>query len=200
MIKFLKTNSILISILLVIVLVLNIFLLTKLNILGEQIKHINATIDCPHSSTDVIYIYYIQEETQQTNEEDVITNLEMEQEDEPSDTNFNYSEEEINKICRVVEAETHGADTESKIHIVHVILNRVSSPSFPNSIIEVCDQSGQFASRSDVEQSTIDAVYIALSMPDTTQGALFFHSGDWTNTFNNANYIFTDNIGHHFYK
>lgn len=111
-----------------------------------------------------------------------------------------YSNDDFNTICMVVEAETHGGDSESKIHIVSVILNRVNSPDFPNTIQGVCYQSGQFASRSDVEQSTIDAVNAALISGDTVQGALFFCtcSGCWADT--NREYLFTDNIGHRFYR
>lgn len=189
MIKILRNNSILLLILLITVLIINVILLTKLNDLEQYVEQTSKTI----SSIDAINIYYVQnkKEVQETN---------IEKENETSSTNLNYSEEEINKICRVVEAETHGADAESKIHIVHVILNRVNSSSFPNSIIEVCDQSNQFTSRNDVEQSTIDAVYTALSMTDTTQGALFFHSSNLTDTFCGAKYLFTDAVGHHFYR
>lgn len=213
MIKISRKSFVLLFVLLIYIVFINLFSLTKLNKLEKYIEQINVTIDCPHSNTDVINVYCIQnkEEFKETNEKD-IENIEDEEndiendiinltiEDENSSINFNYSEEEINKICCVVEAETHGADMESKIHIVHVILNRVNSSNFPDNVIEVCNQSNQFASRSDIEQSTIDAVYTALSMADTTQGALFFHSGDWVDTFFGANYLFTDDVGHHFYK
>lgn len=111
-----------------------------------------------------------------------------------------YQDEDFIAICRIVEAETHGANAEAKIHIVSIILNRVKSPEFPNTIQGVCYQGGQFASRSDIEQSTIDAVNIGLNSGDTVQGALFFCTckGCWADS--NKEYIFTDNVGHRFYK
>ena len=111
-----------------------------------------------------------------------------------------YQDEDFIAICRIVEAETHGANEEAKIHIVSIILNRVKSPEFPNTIQGVCYQSGQFAYRYDVEKSTIDAVTTGLNCEDTVQGALFFCTckGCWADT--NKEYIFTDNVGHNFYK
>lgn len=117
-----------------------------------------------------------------------------------TDSRLEISDNDFYAICEVVEAETHGADTESKIHIVSVILNRVNSLDFPNTIQGVCYQSNQFASRSDIEQSTIDAVSIGLNSGDTVQGALFFCTckGCWADC--NKEYLFTDDIGHSFYK
>lgn len=99
----------------------------------------------------------------------------------------------------VVECETHGANKECKKHVAYVILNRVNSDLFPNDIESVCYQSNQFCWRSDIEQSTIDAVNEALVTSDTTGGALFFHSMEWMSSWGGYDYIFTDDIGHHFY-
>lgn len=111
-----------------------------------------------------------------------------------------YSDSAFIAMCRVVEAETHGCDIESKKHIASVILNRVKSNDFPNTIENVCYQSGQFASRGDIEQSTVDAVNSAVSEGDTTNNALYFCtcSGCWADV--NKEYIFTDSAGHNFYK
>ena len=54
--------------------------------------------------------------------------------------------------------------------------------------------------RKNITEDTIWAVMYAFEIEDTTEGALFFHSNNKTNTFNGANYIFTDSCGHHFYK
>lgn len=114
--------------------------------------------------------------------------------------NTEYSDEDFTAICRVVEAEAHGADLNSKMHIVHVILNRSASPEFPDSVQDVCNQPGQFVKRNDVEQSTVDAVNEAVSSSDTTQGALFFCTcrGCWTER--NKEFLFTDAVGHDFYR
>ena len=110
-----------------------------------------------------------------------------------------YSDEFMT-ICSVVEAETHGADMESKMRIACVIRNRVNDSRFPSSYYGVCTQANQFASRWDIEQSTIDAVNAALNGGDITGGALWFctcGSGCWASQ--NATYLFTDSVGHHFW-
>lgn len=107
----------------------------------------------------------------------------------------------IMTIASVVEAETKGQDMESKIHIVHVIRNRVNSSSFPNDYYSVCTAGNQFASRWDIEQSTINAVNQGLAMDDTTGGALFFCLCKETCWLNGTSYqyLFTDSAGHHFW-
>lgn len=102
-------------------------------------------------------------------------------------------------VYEVVECEAHGGDKESKIHIAHVIRNRVWSDSFADDYYTVCTSPNQFCWRSDVEQSTIDAVNEAMNMDDTTYGALFFHSMEWMDSWCGRDFKFTDNIGHHFY-
>lgn len=102
-------------------------------------------------------------------------------------------------VYEVVECEVHGGDKESKMHVAHVIRNRVWSDLFPDDYYSVCASPNQFCWRSDVEQSTIDAVNEAMTIADTTDGALFFHSMDWMSSWGGYEYKFTDNVGHHFY-
>lgn len=111
-------------------------------------------------------------------------------------------DDEFMTICSVVEAETKGQDMDSKIHIVHVIRNRVNHPTkFDNDYYSVCTASNQFASRWDIEQSTIDAVNAALSMEDTTGGALYFclcKESCWL-LGTEYEWLFQDSAGHHFW-
>lgn len=109
------------------------------------------------------------------------------------------TDDEFMMMCAVVEAEVHGGDTESKIHVAHVIRNRVGDPLFPDNIIAVCTSPNQFANRWDIEQSTIDAVSAAMEMEDTTYGAVSFHSMGYMDTFFGRPLIFMDNVGHCFY-
>lgn len=102
-------------------------------------------------------------------------------------------------VYEVVECEVHGADKESKMHIAHVIRNRVNSDLFPNNYYDVCTSPNQFGVRSDVEDSTIAAVNEAMRTADTTGGALFFHSMGYMDSWGGYRYIFTDSVGHHFY-
>lgn len=134
-------------------------------------------------------------------EEDISEEVpEVSKESEESEQEIVYNDY-IMTIASVVEAETKGQDMESKIHIVHVIRNRVNSSSFPNDYYSVCTAGNQFASRWDIEQSTIDAVNQGLAMEDTTGGALFFCLCKETCWLNGTSYqyLFTDSAGHHFW-
>ena len=89
----------------------------------------------------------------------------------------------------------------SKVNVANVIFNRVISEEFDDSITEVVTKPNQFAyGRNNISESTILAVEYAFLNEDTTDGALFFHSNSKTDTFNKAEYVFTDDCGHHFYK
>lgn len=103
-------------------------------------------------------------------------------------------------LCAVVEAETHECNAGAKARIVHVVRNRVNSSEFPNSYLGVCN-SGEFVQNWNIQQSTIEAVDTALNMADTTNGALFFctcGSGCYAST--HKEYLFTDDVGHHFWR
>lgn len=112
-----------------------------------------------------------------------------------------FSEEEINLIYRVVETETFDQDFDSKVNVACVVFNRLDSGKFGDSITEIVTTPKQFAyGRKKITESTILAVEYAFLMEDTTQGALYFNSfEDAPEVFNGANYIDTDNCGHHFY-
>lgn len=111
-----------------------------------------------------------------------------------------YSEDEIRLIWRVVETETFDQDFDSKVNVANVVFNRLKSGDFGETITEVITTPKQFRyGRQKITDDTIYAVMYAYEMPDTTYGALYFHSGKKTDKFNNAYYIFTDDAGHHFY-
>lgn len=120
---------------------------------------------------------------------------------DPPETIYDYySEEDINLICRVVETETYQSDFDSKVNIACVVLNRIEDGSFGNTVKDVITSKNQFAyGRKDISEDTILAVMFSFEITDTTNGALFFHSNEKTDTFCRRNYIFSDNAVHHFY-
>ncbi len=120
---------------------------------------------------------------------------------DPPETIFDYfTEDEIRLICKVVETECYDADFESKVNVANVVLNRLNHEKFGDTIGEVITTENQFAyGRDNITDSTINAVMYAFEIEDTTKGALYFHSNKKTDKFNGANYLFTDNVGHHFY-
>lgn len=112
-----------------------------------------------------------------------------------------FTDDEIYLMQRCIETETFQCDFESKCNVASVILNRVYHERFPDDIETVITSPNQFAyGRKIIEEDTVLALEYAYMIEDTTEGALFFHSGKKTNTFNGAEYIFTDTAGHHFYK
>lgn len=121
---------------------------------------------------------------------------------DPPETIFDYyTEDEIRLICRVVETETYQCDFDSKVNVANVVLNRIESGEFGETVEEIITTENQFAyGRETITEDTILAVIFSFEIQDTTNGALFFHSNEKTEMFNDAKYIFTDNAGHHFYK
>lgn len=122
-------------------------------------------------------------------------------EDPPETLNDYWSEDELMYLYRCVESEVYGGDFDSKCNVASVIINRIESDRFPNTPKGVVTSPGQFYySRKQVSEETILACQFAFEILDTTNGSLFFHSGQKTNTFNGAEYLFTDSVGHHFYR
>ncbi|GAW91635.1 spore cortex-lytic enzyme [Calderihabitans maritimus] len=89
--------------------------------------------------------------------------------------------EEVNLLARVVHGEASGEPFEGKVAVAAVILNRVQSPSFPNTLAGVIYQplafesvaNGQIWARPPSPES-VRAAVAALSGWDPTYGALYF--------------------------
>lgn len=113
-----------------------------------------------------------------------------------------FEEDEIRLIWRVVETEAYDQDFDSKVNVANVVFNRLESGEFGETITEVITKPKQFCyGRQKITDDTIYAVMYAYEMEDTTQGSLYFNSFKHKKeTFNGADYIFTDAAGHNFYK
>lgn len=94
------------------------------------------------------------------------------------------SAEELDMLNRLVYAEGRGESYEGKVAIAAVVLNRLKSDSFPNTIQEVIMEKNSFAvvkngalpNATDAE--TKKAVLAALRGSDPTNGALYFFNPD----------------------
>lgn len=95
------------------------------------------------------------------------------------------SEQEREILERIVEAEAGGEDADGKLLVANVVLNRVESETFPDTITDVvfqCEQGiTQFSPVSDgrfwsvtVSDETKEAVERALRGEDLSDGALYF--------------------------
>ena len=105
----------------------------------------------------------------------------MEQEEPVSEVFTGYSESDYNVLLRIVQAEAGNCDIEGRVMVANVILNRVESGSFPNTITKVVYQKHQFSpvsngsiKRCKVTTETVEAVERALAGEDLTDGALYF--------------------------
>lgn len=92
-----------------------------------------------------------------------------------------YSDSDYQVLLKIVQAEAGICDDKGKILVANVIINRVKSQRFPNTITDVVYERHQFSPVSDgslttakVTQDTINCVDRALSGEDYSQGALFF--------------------------
>lgn len=138
--------------------------------------------------------------------------------DEPvilrSDVDYMYgsismSDEEFIMMCRSIETEVTGEGYyQEKMNIAQVILNRVLDPRFPDTIRAVLTAPNQFSysltpekyHNITISETTKQVVRdVFLLGWDSTQGSLYFCSGD-ANFSGWADYVFTDSVGHRFYK
>lgn len=97
-----------------------------------------------------------------------------------------YTELDYEALINIVEAEATGEDVKGKILVANVVLNRVKSDRFPDTIYDVVYQENskgraQFSPIDDgrmgsleIHESTFEAVERALNGEDYSNGALFF--------------------------
>ncbi len=87
-------------------------------------------------------------------------------------------------LARLINGEARGESYQGQVGVGAVILNRVNSPQFPNTISAVIYQKGQFSCVTDgqfdkkiEENSTVyKAAKEAISGADPTNGALYFYN------------------------
>ena len=100
-----------------------------------------------------------------------------------------YTEEEAEMMAWIIQQEVRGGSLRHKRIIAEVILNRVRSPRFPNTISEVLLTPGQFTSAANWRDRTYEpdtdtrqAVREALSgqLEPASGGAVFFYAPRWT--------------------
>lgn len=94
-----------------------------------------------------------------------------------------YNETEFDMLCYVLQSEVGDCSEASKMAVANVIINRVKSPLFPDSIYDVLTQADQFTAvynyyygYSVPSQNTIDCARAALSGSDNTGGAVYYYS------------------------
>lgn len=106
--------------------------------------------------------------------------------DENNTSRGNVPREDLLLLAKAIYAESRGESFEGQVAVGAVILNRVQSPKFPNTIREVIFQKNrhlcQFTPVSDgtihltPDSKAIEAAELALQGYDPTSGALFFYN------------------------
>lgn len=91
------------------------------------------------------------------------------------------SDDDYQVLLRIVQAEAGVCDEKGKILVANVVLNRVKSQEFPDSVRSVVYEPSQFSSVSDgsinsvkVTEETKECVNRALEGEDYSDGALYF--------------------------
>ena len=126
------------------------------------------------------------------------------------------SDEDMEALLRIVEAEAGCEDEEGKLLVANVVLNRVNHKSFPDTVTEVILQKEngvtQFSPvangryyRVEVSEETISAVGCALTGEDISEGALYFAARKYADSDKmkwfdeNLTFLFSHG-GHEFFK
>lgn len=99
-----------------------------------------------------------------------------------NDKCISISKNDIDLMAKLVYGESRGEPFEGKVAVASVVLNRLLSPNFPNTIEGVIFQTNAFSCvrnrdiKANPDQSCYDAVYEAINGKDPTNEALFFYN------------------------
>lgn len=116
----------------------------------------------------------------------VISDLDENKEQKQSSTSTNEpsGDDMVYLLARLINGEARGEPYEGQVAVGAVIMNRVKSPIFPNTIAGVIYQRGQFSCvtdgqiNADIENNStvFKAAQDAMNGSDPTNGALYFYN------------------------
>ncbi len=105
----------------------------------------------------------------------------------------NYTASDVDLMARLVSAEAEDQPYQAKVAVAAVVLNRVKSSEFPNTINDVIyERSNGYYQFTPVlngwinrpaSQESVNAVYEALNGSDPTNGALYYFDDTATNSW-----------------
>lgn len=123
--------------------------------------------------------------------------------DKAAEASTRYSHEDLMLLARLIHGEARGESYKGQVAVGAVVLNRVESSSYPNSLKGVIYQRNQFDAVRDGQinmrpnATAIAAARDALNGSDPTRGAMFYYN-PYTST---SKWIFTrpvvTQIGNH---
>lgn len=128
---------------------------------------------------------------------------------------YDLSDKDYEALLRIVEAEAGGEDETGKLLVANVVLNRVESEKFPDTVEEVVFQregncyqfspvgNGRYDSVC-ISEETYEAVERALQGEDLSEGALYFVSEKYADPeklewFHQKLTLLFSHGGHNFY-
>lgn len=100
---------------------------------------------------------------------------------------------DMTMVAQMVQAEAGNQDLEGMRLVADVILNRVDSPLFPNSVLEVLSQKGQFGpmtdgayekAAADVTETVYQAVEMEWDKKNRLDSEVIYFNGTWDNGVN----------------
>ena len=128
------------------------------------------------SAAETVAVEVTEEETLA----EVIPEEETEEAEETGEE-IELSQDERQVLLRIVQAEAGTCDEEGKLLVANVILNRMESDEFPDTVREVVYQKSQFSpvmngtiNTCKITEETESAVSRALNGEDISDGALYF--------------------------
>lgn len=104
-----------------------------------------------------------------------------------------YTNKEIEMMAKMVYGEARGETLKGQVAVAAVILNRVESPKFPDTVSNVLFQDGAFTAVNDgqfqksPDHEAYQAVILAINGMDPTKNAIFYYNpeiakSDWIYT------------------
>jgi len=97
--------------------------------------------------------------------------------------NRSYTDEDLMWLARIVHVEVKGLSINAKVAVANVVLNRVKSPKFPNTVYDVIFASGQFPPVKKAgfkelvpNQDCIIAAKMALEGINNVENCLYFNN------------------------
>lgn len=124
----------------------------------------------------------------------------------PTPPKKNYTDEDLYWLSRIVHAESSGESYEGKLAVANVVLNRMKSKSFPNTVKAVIFDKKygvQFSPTKNgsiyktPSQESIKAATAALEGTNNIQNALYFSNFSSHKSKSKKKYSFYKKIGNH---
>lgn len=95
---------------------------------------------------------------------------------------YHYNQQDLQLLAQLINGEARGEPFIGQVAVGAVVINRIKSPQFPNTMREVIFQKGQFTCVSDGQfylrpsKTAYEAAKRALAGEDPSRGALFFYN------------------------